>query len=143
MSNVIGTYRGHEVQEITVEEYFKHKSEYDEEDVMYMLTAGTFHPLVHRGTVICFITDDKGMGRRVLPIEQRQTIEQWLQETGRPVPQISREDAKKRGNPTRGVSHEVTTRRSVDYYMQHTIDVLNEGIKYGEEQLQKLSRHNK
>lgn len=142
MSKIIGTYSGHEVWQATVEEYFKHKNEYDEKDVMYLLTAGTFHPLVHRGIVVCFITDDKGMGRKVLSIEQRKTIEQWLQETGRPVPQV-KEDAKKRGNPTRNASHEVTKRYSVDYYMQHTIDVLNEGIKYGEEQLQKLSRHNK
>lgn len=142
MNGMIGTYSGHEVWKTTIEEYFEHKSEYDEKDVMYMLTTGTFNPLVHRGTVICFLSDDSGMGRRVFPIEQRKTVEQWLQETGRSVPQ--REDAKKRGNPTCNASHEVTKRYSVDYYMRHTIEVLNEGIKYGERKLQEqIQAHNK
>ena len=151
MGGILGTYSGHEVWQTTIEEYFEHKSEYDNKDVMYLLTVGTLNPLVHRGIIICFLTNEvEGFGHKVVPVKQRKTIEQWLQETGRPMPRTSKdkdkdkEDAKKRGNPTCNASHEVTKRYSVDYYLRHTIEVLNEGIKYGERRLQEqVQAHDK
>lgn len=40
------------------------------------------------------------------------------------------------GNPG---ARQVTERKSVEWYMQHTLDVLNAGMKYGEQRLAQLS----
>lgn len=131
MDGKVGTYKGKDIYYYDVEEYLKNRKKLDNTDVMYLLTDKSDR-IVYQGKVIGVLRNNMlAMTKTRVDIAQyypkmSKRIENE-QETV-PAPVI--------GN---GTAHEVTSRRSVEWYMQHTIEVLNKEVKYGEEKLRELT----
>lgn len=131
MDGYVGSYKGHDIYYMIPDNYFANKKDNDAQDVYWLLTDTDI--LVHRGKAI-----GKVNGKQVSPIQQVDIFEHYPAYKRQNV-QAEMKSALKRGNTnTKKVT--VTERKSVEWYMQHTIDALNEGVHYGEKRLAEVSR---
>ena len=134
-----GSYKGHDVYWVEAKEYFAHKEEADAQDVFWRIERDDkiSDLLVHRGTVIATV-----VGKSVEPVRERKAVSEYF----KPLVEIKVEpkvEPKKAGNPTPEVKKVVTERHSVEYYMSHTIEVLEDGVKYGEQALKEQAKNGK
>lgn len=142
--SLMGTLKGHDVYYLGVNEYWENKSFYDGKDCYWNITAKGNDWLIHRGKIIGIIDD-----RMVTYLQNKDIYEvfperkeaerkrnlQSLEEA------LKRGRAAKRGNPTSGKPHTVSERQTVESYMEHSMEILTKGIRYGAEQLRALSAH--
>ena len=131
MDGKVGTYKGIDIYYCDVEEYLRNRKKLDNTDVMYLLTDRSDR-IVYQGKVIGVLRDNM-----LAMTKTRVDIAQYYPKLSKRI-ENEQKTALAMGNPTDGTKHEVTSRRSVEWYMQHTIDVLNEGVKYGEEALRRV-----
>ena len=136
MDGKVGTYKGIEIYYCDVEEYLRNRKKLDNTDVMYLLTDKSDR-IVYQGKVIGVLRDNM-----LAMTKTRVDIAQYYPKLTKRI-ENEQKTALTMGNPTNGTKHEVTNRRSVEWYMQHTIDVLNDGVKYGEEKLRELAAKRK
>lgn len=136
MDGHVGSYKGHEIYYIDPDNYFANKKANDAQDVYWLMTDTDI--LVHRGKTI-----GKVNGKQVESIKQVDIFAHYpeyreeARKNERAQMLAAMDEAVKRGNT--GVK-KVTERRSVEWYVQHTIDALNEGVHYGERRLEEVSR---
>lgn len=128
--HLYGQYKGHDVYAIEADTYWAHKEEADSQDVYWQMSRpdSLSDLLVHRGTVMGIVR-----GTKVEVLKERKNIIDYFPEK-KPKPVVEM------GNPTAGKKKVVTERHTVDYYMNHTIEILEAGVKYGEEQLQSQAK---
>ena len=132
MDGLLGTFKGHEIYYLDVKDYDQDPEYFNDKDVFWLLTDGT-QRLVHRGKVFGKLNKDNSVSilREPLPVKPSRSMSKVAAAKQTQAPAA-------RGNPTVGVNHVVTERKSVEWYVQHTIDMLNEGVKYGEKRLDEL-----
>lgn len=136
MDGHVGSYKGHEIYYIDPDNYFANKKANDAQDVYWLMTDTDI--LVHRGKTIGKVRD-----KHVESIKQVDIFAHYpeyreeARKNERAQMLAAMDEAVKRGNP--GMK-KVTERRSVEWYVQHTIDALNEGVHYGERKLEEVSR---
>ncbi len=131
--HLYGQYKGHDVYAIEADTYWAHKEEADSQDVYWQMSRpdSLSDLLIHRGAVMGIVR-----GTKVEPLkEHKNVIDYFPEKKPKPI-----EQPKQMGNPTAGKKKVVTERHTVDYYMKHTIEILEAGVKYGEEQLQANAR---
>lgn len=130
----VGSYKGHDIYYCDSKDYFDDPNYFDTEDVIWLMTDTSL--LVHRGKVM-----GKLNGKTVEPTKSVDIYEYYPKKKNVKT-SAHTESAKKLGNPTKSVLKPITVteRKSVEWYMQHTIDVLNEGVKYGEQRLRDSAR---
>lgn len=140
MDGYIGNFKGHEVYLEDSQLYFEEKDWHDDKDVYWKLTAQNgAEILVHRGKVIGTVSGKTVTGVPSTDVMEYFPARKEKQRVARLENMKQKLDAGRRGNPTAGSKKVVAQRHSVEYYMEHTIELLNEGAKYGERSLQKLS----
>lgn len=128
MDGKVGTYKGIDIYYYDVEEYLRNRKKLDNTDVMYLLTDKSDR-IVYQGKVIGVLRNNM-----LAMTKTRVDIAQYYPKLNKRI-ENEQKTVLAMGNPTDGTKHEVTSRRSVEWYMQHTIDVLDEGVRYGEEAL--------
>lgn len=130
----VGSYKGHDIYYCDSKDYFDDPNYFDGEDVIWLMTDTDL--LIHRGKVM-----GKLRGKSVETVKYSD-IYSYYPEKKNVKTSAHTESAKKLGNPTKSVLKPITVteRKSVEWYMQHTIDVLNEGVKYGEQRLRDSAR---
>lgn len=130
MDGFVGTYRGHDIYYCNPKSYFEKRKEYDDADCCWWMTDTNV--LVHRGKVIGKVVVNSVGKKVVSDLEQVNVIEYY--------PQYKESTPARMGNPTAGTVKVVTERKTVEEYMQHTIDVLNEGVLYGQRALSSVKK---
>jgi len=134
----VGKYQGKKVYYCESDEYFNTKDYCDQKDIMWLLVDTSL--LLYKGHIIGKVGSTNNNGQITQTVHSAKSDDiYYYYPKYKPVktaPQTK--SAQALGNTTKGLNHTVTERKSVDWYMQHTIDVLNEGVKYGQEALQKL-----
>lgn len=131
----VGKYQGRKVYYCESDEYFDTKDYCDQKDIMWLLVDTNL--LLYKGNVIGKVELNNNT-QTVSSVKSHDVY--YYYPKYKPVkiaPQTK--PAQMLGNTTKGLNHTVTERKSVEWYMQHTIDVLNEGVKYGEEALRKAT----
>lgn len=132
----VGKYHGIDVYYCKDEDYFADKQYFDHEDAMFILTKSNL--LIKNGKVIGE-TVSGGNGKTVVNDPKSIDIYYYYPERKPVKTKPHTRPVQMLGNPTKNIKHTVTERRSVEWYMQHTIDILNEGVKYGEEALRRAA----
>lgn len=123
----VGVWNGKTVCYCDPNDYFMRKSEYDARD--HILVMADTNYMVHHGLVIGKLVD----GNRVDLWNMTSPVEKYYHK-------LKASDVNTNTNKTKvPVKVEVTKRHTVEWYMQHTIEILNNGVKYGEERLRELA----
>ena len=129
MDGKVGTYKGRDIYYYDVEEYLRNRKKLDNTDVLYLLTDKSDR-VVYQGKVIGILRNNM-----LAMTKTRVDIAQYYPKMSKRI-ENEQETVSVIDN---GMAHEVTSRRSVEWYMQHTIEVLNKEVKYGEEKLRELA----
>lgn len=139
----VGTYLGHEVYYLDAEYYFEHKIEADALDYFWYLTGtcNNVSPLVHRGVIIA---EASGTAVKTLPVRVN-AYDYWMFANMKNRKQEPKQEQKPKQEPKQQQKKDgpngvrtITERHTVEWYMQHTIDVLNKGVEYGEQKLREV-----
>lgn len=135
----VGKYQGKKVYYCESNEYFDTKDYCDQKDIMWLLVDTNL--LLYKGNVIGKVESNNNHGQVTQTVSNVKSHDvYYYYPKYKPVKTAAQtKPAQTLGNTTKGINHTVTERKSVDWYMQHTIDVLNEGVKYGEEALRKAA----
>lgn len=137
---LVGKWKGRNVYTITLQQYIDNEVVCADSDYLWIISDkldAHRYPYVIDGGDVVFAYDvqmNNFVNKTRMPARKKFGF--GSSKAGPEVKAKQESNAQTRGNPG---ARQVTERKSVEWYMQHTLEMLNAGMKYGEQRLAQLS----
>ena len=137
---LVGKWKGRNVYTITLQQYINNEVVCADSDYLWIISDkldAHRYPYVIDGGDVVFAYDvqmNNFVNKTRMPARKKFGF--GSSKAGPEVKAKQELNAQTRGNPG---ARQVTERKSVEWYMQHTLEVLNAGMKYGKQRLAQLS----
>jgi hypothetical protein len=137
---LVGKWKGRNVYTITLQQYIDNEVVCADSDYFWIISdkldAHRYPYVIDGGDVVFAYNVQMNTFVNKTRIPARKKFGFGSSKAGPEVKAKQESNAQTRGNPG---ARQVTERKSVEWYMQHTLEVLSAGRKYGEQRLAQLS----
>ena len=135
LDGYLGEYKGHRCYLMEPSNYFAHKDQFDGMDVIFIMTDKDI--LVHRGKVLGKLAKNK----QVVPNVDAKLSDYYKEALPKKI--VKKEEYTVEDVVPTKPKTVVTERHTVEWYTDHTIKMLNEGVGYGELKLKDFAAEGK